>query len=379
MNRPTVSYAVLSDVHLGHRRNPSTAIIENLKKVLGQLTSQRLDVLFIAGDLFDRLLDNSMPDKRDINLWIYWLLKYCHLHHVKLRVLEGTPSHDWKQSTNIDIIRQISGLELDYAYVPALHIEHLSDLGLYVLYVPDEWNETTTETFQQVQSLMAEAGISQVDIAIMHGQFNYQIRQAPASIPRHQEDDYLGIVRHYIHIGHVHTHTVNERIIAQGSFDRLSHGEEEPKGLVWAEVRSDGTRQYHFIENTEAMIFKTVQLKGEDIQDIMAYLDKRILKYRPGSFIRLKGRKDHPGFSYYEELKKRYALYSLTKQGEELETTQVVDIGVLNDYQSFSITTDNVRGLLSDNIRARYEFHDQHWTYMHGVLDEILGVKDGSS
>ena len=371
MMKSTIKYLVLSDVHLGHRRNPTSNILNNLKHTLSQLTATELDVVFIAGDLFDRLLDNSMSDVQDINIGIYWLLRWCSKHDVRLRVLEGTPSHDWKQSSHIQTIKEISGIELDYAYVPALHIEHMSDLNLHVLYVPDEWHESTDETFKQIQSLMVDKGIEQVDIAIMHGQFNYQLQHAPASIPRHCENSYLEITRHYIHIGHVHTHSVNERIIAQGSFDRLSHGEEEPKGLVWSEIRSNGTRQYHFIENTRAMVFKTIKLKGKTIDELFEYLDKRILKYPAGSFIRLKGSKDHIGFSYYDEIKKRYLLYQVSKQGEDIESTSIVDIGDLDDYQSFSITPDNIESLLKDSITPKYTFTDQHWSFMNSTMETL--------
>ena len=365
-----VDYIVLSDVHLGHKRTPTAHIIDNLKATVGPLFKNKLDIIFIAGDLFDRLLDKSMDDVSDIDKWLFWLFYNCQQHSVKLRILEGTPSHDWKQSRHIKTILDISCLSVDFQYISALSIEIMEDLGISILYVPDEWNESTEETLTQVKGLLADNHLNTVDIAIMHGQFAYQIPQAPATIPRHSELDYLSIVKHFIHIGHVHSFSVFERIIAQGSLDRLAHGEEEPKGLVWAHI-TNNDRSFHFIENKNAMIYKTINLRGSTIEEVLEYLDKKILSLPEGSFIRLNGKEDHIGFSYFREIKTRYLMYTISRKSEEVITNNIVDIGVLNDYQSFSITPDNIEGLLRSTIESKYPFEEKHWGYFKETINSI--------
>ena len=97
---------------------------------------------------------------------------------------------------------------------------------------------------------MITSGLTKVDYAVMHGQFDYQLPKHITGMPRHDSQKYLDIVKHYIFIGHIHTHSVYDRIIAQGSFDRLTHGQEEPKGYVVSIV--DDEEKISSLRNTYA-------------------------------------------------------------------------------------------------------------------------------
>lgn len=376
MLKPHIYYLVISDIHLGHRNNPTSSITENLKNVIGKFSNKPLDIIFIAGDLFDRLLDNSMPDTQEAHLWMCWLLRFCEEHNIKLRVLEGTRSHDRGQSSQFATIYHIAQTSLDYLYIPYLHIEKMEDLGISVLYVPDEWHEDTQETYKQVELLLQENSLRSVDIAIMHGQFGYQLPNAPMSVPRHKEEQYLQIVDHYIHIGHVHVYSQFERIIAQGSFDRLAHGEEDPKGFVYAEIRQDGSHEHHFIENKDALIFKTIKVRAMDLEASIAYLDKQISKYPIGSNIRIHAKKDHPVFMAFSDLEIRYAQYRLTKKTDDKEDDSLYSskIIVQSDYQAFSITKENLNTLLTDSLATRKDLTPPHWVCINKTLQELTHV-----
>ena len=230
-----LKWLTLSDVHLGHKRTSTEEILKNLyiffKDFTGEVYSD-LDFIFIAGDLFDGLLDYSGNDREihSIKLWLNSIMRFCHKYSIALRILEGTPSHDWKQSFMAVTIYEIIDLPFDFKYVNSLYIEQHSKAT--ILYIPDEWTSSTDTTYKQVKELMNNIHIDSVDIAIMHGAFEYQLRQAPAKVQKHNEHLYESIVKYAINIGHIHTHSVHGKIIAQGSFDRLAHGEEEKKGAV---------------------------------------------------------------------------------------------------------------------------------------------------
>lgn len=368
-----ISYVVVSDIHLGHRKNPTERITNNLKNTLLPLFEKGFQILFIAGDLFDRLLDNTMSDNTSAKLWIFWLLQQCEKHQVKLRVLEGTPSHDRKQSSEFDTIYHIASSSIDYKYIPYLYIEYIEDLNINVLYVPDEWHTDPQETFKQVKTLLKEKALDQVDIAIMHGQFGYQLKNVPDKIPRHQEDQYLGIVKYMVHIGHVHQYSQFERIIAQGSFDRLAHGEEDAKGLVWANIYKEGTFDHFFIENKHALIFKTILIKNQDYQTAIEELDKKISKYPEGSYIRIKAKKNHPLFLDFNKVELRYLRYYLSRQisdqKEEYKTLTNIDTGLF-DYTAFAITKENIGQLLKEELQKESSFQPTHWTYFNKVLTD---------
>jgi tyrosyl-tRNA synthetase len=76
---------------------------------------------------------------------------------------------------------------------------------------------------------MREKCLDMVDVTITHGMYQHLCSYAINTDHLHQEDDYLSITKHFVSNGHVHTFNVHSRIITEGSFDRLAHGEEEAK------------------------------------------------------------------------------------------------------------------------------------------------------
>lgn len=274
----------LSDIHLGHRIVNAALIIKALKNELGDLSEA--DVIFLCGDIFDIGLNLYDACVIDIQQWIRWLLKQCAKHNVKLKVLEGTPSHDRKQSKQFVILNETLGNKADLDYVTELCIKRDEELGFNILYVPDEWANTCADTYQQVLALMAEAGLKEVDFAIMHGNFKYQI-PAIGHLDAHIEKNYLDIVKHYVFIGHVHTMSRYKKILAQGSFHRLKHGEEEKKGFLSLVMEEGKPDLITFHENKLATIFKTIDLRSLEADDCIVKINEAIEKYGEESNLRL--------------------------------------------------------------------------------------------
>jgi predicted phosphodiesterase len=353
MKKDIIRYIVLSDIHLGNKRNTSKEIIRNLIDFFTLKDVKNLDVVFLAGDIFDTLLTIPSEDNTEILLWVDFILSYCSKNKIKLRVLEGTPSHDWKQSKVFETVKNINRSTLDFKYIDTLLIENMEDLGINILYVPDEWNSSTDKTFSQVQELMRIQKLDQVDIAIMHGQFGYQLPVHLTKIPKHNEANYLNIVKHFISIGHVHNFSFYERIIAQGSFDRLSHNEEQPKGAVICEIRNDNTRDFFFIENTGAKIFKTFEFKSGTFETSLAKLVKQTDKLPIGSYVRIKGKKDHPLIMAFEDLKKILINFNLTKLvvDEEEDTNLYADEISDITYAPIAINKDNILSIILESVR----------------------------
>ena len=98
----------------------------------------------LAGDVFDTLLELNSDDVREIKYWVSSLLKFCAAHDITLRVLEGTPSHDWTQSSTFITTANILNLDnLDLKYIDKVEIEYIEKYNIHVLYIPDEINPTT--------------------------------------------------------------------------------------------------------------------------------------------------------------------------------------------------------------------------------------------
>ncbi len=253
----------LSDIHLGHNNTPTASILKGLYKLLRETPANtEIDLMVLAGDVFDRELTFPNDDLVLIRKWIHDLLCFCKKHDIVLRVLEGTPSHDWKQSFEFAHLNEQSAIGADVKYVKTLCIERIEKLDIDVLYVPDEWRTDNNQTWIEVQELLVYKGLTQVDFAFMHGAFAHQMpEEASKWMQFHSAENYLSIVKHHIFIGHIHQYSQFDRILSAGSFDRLSHGDESPKGSIRYVLRSDGSYDIRFIVNKEATIYKTLDLR----------------------------------------------------------------------------------------------------------------------
>lgn len=233
-----------------------------------QLTED-VDILFLAGDVWDQLGQVPSDEVSKVLFWIVCLLSLCKRMGIIVRVLEGTPGHDMKQSRLFLTVNDMLENPVDLKHVTTLSIERIESLGLDVLYVPDRWADHSDDTYQQVTALLNKHGLDKVDIACMHGAFEYQI---PKSHETHVEQRYLDIVRHYIFIGHVHIFSTYDRIISHGSFDRTGHGYETPKGFIKAKVFYDGTHTFEFIVNKGAKLYLTLDVSTQTNDEVHKHI-----------------------------------------------------------------------------------------------------------
>lgn len=347
-----VRIAALGDVHLGHHKTTTPFIIENLKRAFPDTDETgELDLILFEGDVFDRLLVFPSENSVEITYWIMEFLSMCRRRNIIVRVLEGTPSHDWRQSLIFDTLNRAMGGHVDLKYVDKLSVEYIEPLGVNVLYVPDEWAPECDEVWRQVKDVLGSNGLEKVDIACMHGAFNYQI---PMSHNTHIPERYLSIVEHYIFIGHVHKHAPLNRIIPAGSFDRLCHGEEEPKGHVRAIIHPDGNRSFEFVENLGAKVYKTLDLQDLPLTEALLAL-KNVEAYPDGSHIRIRLKRTDELYSSLSSVRELYPQHYWTTQQEELEQS-VEKVRVDHTLpQPISITPENVSSL----VMARIQHHEQ--------------------
>ena len=84
-NQRKLHLAVVSDIHLAHKRNPASRIIQNLRDAFpDNVETAQLDLIVLAGDVFDGLI--SLPDDEvtDIKAWITYMLRLCKKHDIIL-------------------------------------------------------------------------------------------------------------------------------------------------------------------------------------------------------------------------------------------------------------------------------------------------------
>lgn len=371
-----VKYLVISDIHLGHKHNKTEDVVKALVSYFKKNHNlfKNLDIIFIAGDIFDKLLSNFSPEYIMIVEWISTLAVYCKHNNIKLRILEGTPSHDWKQFQAIAKTIPVFETDLDFKYIPQLDIEYMPDLGINVLYIPDEWkNNKADVTYNDVMDLMKEKGLEQVDVAIMHGQFKHQL---PVELDSsHDEQKYLDLVKYYISIGHIHTSSVFERILAQGSFGRDRHGEEEDKGGMVMTLYKSGEMEFRFIKNELAKTFITYDARNQEVDEIVKEYDSKINKLKIDSFVRFFVASESNIKKIEKPLKEKYPLYNIKVETKEKKKLTIAEaIQSTEKIEGFEITEENITSMLLDRVDEKYELDSNIRIDMRNELENIVST-----
>lgn len=346
--------ASFSDVHLGHHSTPTEHILANLTKAFpDNAETGKLDMIWIVGDFFDRLL--SAPDHNValIKMWIYRFLLICGRRQIKVRVMEGTKSHDWAQNKLFEQVVTLGNLDVDMKYVDTLSIEYIADFNMHVLYVPDDWRPNPDDTWREILQLLQEQGLEQVDYALVHGTFDFQL-PPHLKLPRHISERFLSIVRHYCFIGHVHLTAKHGRILSNGSFDRIAHGEEGPKGH-WRVTQGgvDGD-EIVFVENTGAQIYKTIVCTGLSVEDAIAKIDQEVPLLPDGSYVRIEAAKGEAIMVSLEALRRRYGNIRSwsTKEAKEKDVQPKLLTDLRSTFVEINITSANIEELVMAKVQT---------------------------
>ncbi|CAH0448039.1 SbcD-like subunit of palindrome specific endonuclease [Vibrio phage vB_VpaM_sm033] len=275
-----IAFSSISDVHLWHPRVPTARILGTLNRFYpdADITGE-LDYILIAGDLFDRL--RTLADNEVYEAWdffTYWLAMLKR-RGVRLRILEGTPSHDRRQTNLVTRVNNALGENgCDLRYVDTLKIDYEEEFDFNILYLPDEWRATCDDTWDEVTELLHSKGLDKVDICIMHGMFEHQVPPG-VHIDTHKLSRYESITNWFITIGHVHSSSIKGKAYAQGSPDRLSHNEEEAKGIFKYLVHDRGRDNKFtakFITNDSATPFITLDLVSLEMEPAMQVIKQCI-------------------------------------------------------------------------------------------------------
>lgn len=347
--------ASFSDVHLGHPQTPTPSIIRNLYGAFPDTAETgELDLILMGGDLFDAELAYSNVHITEIENWMYSLARLCAKRRIVLRFLEGTFSHDRGQAAHMERIIAQHGLDIDYKYITQVTVETIEALGITMLYVPDNIAGDGDTVWAMVQAALAEAGVSSVDYANIHGGFAYQLPNiASVQANCHQMERYLGIVDNYIWSGHIHVPSRYGRIFCNGSFDRLNHGEEEAKGHWRAQIRKNGDDELVFRETTNAMVYKTVSCEGLPLDEAFARL--ALAATLPlDSSVRIVAERGNPILANLARLRQDYPhIRWVGKPVENHEKVEPLLLDLRPDVEAPPITPDNIADLLMERIRDK--------------------------
>lgn len=350
-------YAQLGDLHQAHPNNSPEEMIPLLKGIFPiNNETAKLDAIIITGDIYDHQL--TLPDARVniIDEWIIWMLRMCKSMDIALWIVRGTPSHDRDQSARFVMLNETLNIDCDLTYADELKIVWMPRFKVNVLFVPDEWTDDADKTLEEVHQLLRIAGIKKVDYAVMHGQFKYQLPEV-VKAQKHDEESYLAIVDKTISIGHVHQFSRYKGIIAAGSFDRLTHGDESAKGHVRVTVRGRDDFDIEFIENKDAKTFLTIDCRGLELEDSHAKIQATVPDLRDDSFVRITAYTGDPILTSVKTYEDKYPYLRWTSLGkpkdEKSITEQIVLLQEREEYIPIEINSKNVETLVMDIMLSR--------------------------
>lgn len=352
-------FASISDIHLGHPRTPTWEIIERLKKAFpDDADTAKLDLIILAGDIFDKLL--FFPDEAvfDIVEWIAGFLRVCKKHNVIVRIVEGTPSHDRGQAKHFIHVNEEHKINCDVKYVDKLSVELCEPLGLSILYIPDDWDTDFDRTWEQAQKAVYEQGLKQVDLAITHSFFDYQVPEH-LNFAHHKSERYLELVKGFILNGHVHTPTQNVRILAAGSFDRTAHNEEHDKGHWRITTNRDfDDFELVFRVNHGASPYVTVDCVGlsfaeakKKVDAVLEELSEKTEGFKYRTNVRIHAERGAEIFAAFDDYRK---LHNNIRWTTKVETEKLVvadkESVVGEKYQSVQIHENNIEHLVDSAL-----------------------------
>lgn len=238
-----VNIAFIADIHF-EKISPKYTY-NNLEKYFFT-NIQDADIIFVAGDIFDKNVMMSSDAAIYANKFIYKLKSMGKM----VIIVHGTLSHDYYQ------ILSYEHLVDDTFKIFVNHGEFKYD-GMNFLIVPEEYLDKNE--YKQYKK-------KKYDFVVGHGLFDHcgfiskvarTINVAP--IFNHKDFDTYGDVV----FGHIHTSSLyKNKVLYVGSFGRFNHGEEEKKGF-WKYTYDKTEHKIlsrDFIENKGAIKFISINI-----------------------------------------------------------------------------------------------------------------------
>ena len=264
----------IADLHLGHLRTPASYIARNIKKYVFPRIPD-VDIVFIAGDIFDLSVGLNSNNACVILALFDELFDICNVNNAKLRLLKGTHYHDKNQIKSLLSLAINTNLDIKYFDSPSL--EYIQDLDIYVYYLPDNLPYTLSDLLKKMENDFKLNHIQKVDILVCHGTFDF------ANVPHEFIYPYEVMSKYvskYMLLGHIHQAMKYKKAFYSGSFDMLTHGDNTSKGFFIIDT-DNKEKPYEFIRNENQLPYHTFEITKETERNLLSKLDKFIVEHFP--------------------------------------------------------------------------------------------------
>lgn len=348
------------DWHVGHHTTTTTSIVAALYRMFpDNAETAALDLIIIEGDVYDHDLYLYSKDEELFKGFRKYLLQLAKKYDIPVRILEGTPDHDWKQSRSFVIDNEMLEIGADVRHVETLEIEYMARYDIHILYVPDEFMPRCETTWGYVQEALRRHNLTKVDFCVMHGCFPHQLPNLANQIQMHDPKLYSDITEYYIIIGHIHQPSQSGKIIGPGSIERLVHGDENEKGYVRITIdllhRED---KIEFIPNTDTTPYITLDMRDLPGDEVITKIESTLDKlHHPNIHLRILANTVDPATAMYRNITKTYSEVRWRHKVAQDKNNAGQLVTALKDNRVIisrpALTADNIIDVMTERIRKK--------------------------
>ena len=249
---------MIADIHFGAL--PVERLYNELEIFLDFIEKKSLDFIVILGDWFDKKINLNSKDAKYSTVFFERICQICIDNDIKLRIIQGTESHDNSQLEVLEILAKNKPVDFKVFY-EVTEEELFPDFN--VLYVPEEYINSIDEKYgkymnKKYDMIFGHGMIQEVKFAALIQSSETTMKKAPIFKSKMLCDMCYGP----IFFGHIHTKDIfNDRLYYVGSYSRWKFGEEEDKGFYYVKYEND-TKEFEakFIVNDKAMKYDTIEI-----------------------------------------------------------------------------------------------------------------------
>ena len=249
---------MIADIHFGAL--PVERLYNELEIFLDFIEKKSLDFIVILGDWFDKKINLNSKDAKYSTVFFERICQICIDNDIKLRIIQGTESHDNSQLEVLEILAKNKPVDFKVFY-EVEEEELFPDFN--VLYVPEEYINSIDEKYgkymnKKYDMIFGHGMIQEVKFAALIQSSETTMKKAPIFKSKMLCDMCYGP----IFFGHIHTKDIfNDRLYYVGSYSRWKFGEEEDKGFYYVKYENDSKEfEAKFIVNNKAMKYDTIEI-----------------------------------------------------------------------------------------------------------------------
>lgn len=282
LNSNELKVVAAGDFHFGNPRLQGEDLYHRLRIYLYP-ELEHAQLLLLTGDIYNQLVTVSSNANYYVFRFIRDIFAISAQTGMQIRILHGTYSHDRDQvrslgslafeKTRVKVINNIEGEVLtDWLPTPSEPLK--------ILYVPDNLQyKNSDEVVEHIKDVYTCLGWDKADLILGHGAFAHALNCAAEHMPpcTYTIEQFKPLVTDtgIIVMGHIHTPSHRANVYYCGSFDRMSHGEEENKGF-YVFTRKDDRWSSRFCVNKESYKFITITPQGNTVDERTADLTAKL-------------------------------------------------------------------------------------------------------